>query len=127
MVSHEHADRDDVLEETAIQLEYLAARIRQMKIGGRRPSPGGIGGDGSPPPGSTATGGSRGSRRSRRSNRLAAGDRVRIIIRGEYRGRTGVITGKKSEMYWFVRLDADDRGESRIIYKAESSMVKVDE
>lgn len=56
---------------------------------------------------------------------LRRGVRVRVTIRGPYKGRVGTLQGIKGTHFWDILLDAHDGGVPLMIYKKPSSFVVI--
>jgi hypothetical protein len=53
---------------------------------------------------------------------VQVGQRVRVIRKDQYRGRTGVVLGRHGRLFWDVQLDASGTHKECTIYKRESSL-----
>ena len=92
------------LEAIADSLERLALEIRDVT---RKESSGAEDGDGG----------------KKEMPTVQKGQRVRITIRGPYRGRTGTIMGPHGTHFWDIKLDPLDGGIAQVIYKKMTSFV----
>jgi hypothetical protein len=112
------ANREDTLEAVALQLEVLAAQLRLLGIAARNGTE-----DGPvpqrvppvPPPAAPP---------APPRNAMRVGSRVLLIRSNDtLRGRTGVITGRRGIIFWYLRIDA--HGEERAgptVYRQEASL-----
>jgi hypothetical protein len=102
-----HVDEADArLEEAALVLEEMARELRRMKRKVRKTKvPAEVL--------SSAAGG---------TAELRVGQRVRVVRRDQYRGRTGVVLGRHGRLFWDVRLDANATQGASTIYKKEASL-----
>jgi hypothetical protein len=101
--AEEADDADARLEEAAVALETMARELRRMKgKQGKTKLPtevpsGNVGG-------------------------IQAGQRVRIVRKDQYRGRTGIVLGRHGRLFWDVRLEANATHGACTIYKREASL-----
>ena len=49
------------------------------------------------------------------------GDRVRVTVTGDTKGRYGTITGRRGTMFWWIRLEATPYEPERNVFKMRSS------
>jgi hypothetical protein len=62
---------------------------------------------------------------SREEEKLQAGARVRVIVAGRYRHRTGTLVSRRGSTFWNIQLDARDGEVEKIIYKKDSSLRRI--
>lgn len=68
----------------------------------------------------TASGGAERARTTSR-RRVTVGDRVRIVVKGEYHGRLGVVTGTRGSMFWWILLEETETMAAKRVYKMRTS------
>ena len=104
--------RADTLEEVATLLEELARALRKLKLEGEGQEPE-----------AAHSAASEGDRTAA----FAEGRRVQMKSMDKYRGRTGIITGRRGEQFWYLKLDPRGRETTGpVIYKKETSLRLLD-
>jgi hypothetical protein len=107
MKTKDHVDEADArLEEAALVLEGMARELRRLKKKtGKAKMPADV-------PSSSADG----------LAELQVGQRVRVVRKDRYRGRTGVVLGRHGRLFWDVRLEATATHGASTIYKKDASL-----
>jgi hypothetical protein len=113
------ADHDARLEAVATSLEDLARNLRRLKLAPtpRSSSTARATPEPSMPPAMPP------SKPSKPSAGFSIGQRVRVIVAGPYKGRTGEILGPRGRMFWNIRLDATTHQAQCDIWKMPSSLL----
>jgi hypothetical protein len=107
------SNNDAQLEAVATMLDELARTLRLLKLSNATTSPSAP--SSSAPSSSSPTA-------SSPTPGLQVGQRVLVICRGEYKGRTGTIVELNGTMFWMVHLKATATAEACWIYKKTTSL-----
>lgn len=93
-------DREAELEAMARVLDALADQLRGMMRDGDSPI----------------------REKKEETGGFEVGKRVRIVARGKCYGRTAVLLSRRGRLYWNIRVEEEDGGVARELYKAETSL-----
>jgi hypothetical protein len=110
------------LEEAALVLEGMAKELRRLKTDGGKGSKSSKGGGKAKVAADAQTSGGKGAV----PDAVKVGQRVCVVRKDQYRGRTGVVLGRHGRLFWDVRLDASATQPECTIYKRESSLKVVE-
>jgi hypothetical protein len=111
------AEHNARLEAVATSLEDLARNLRALKLAPEGSAPRSFSADAPsapPPPAQPAP--------PTPSANFYVGQRVRVLVAGPHRGRTGEILSRRGRIFWNLQLDATSHQPQCLIWKLPSSL-----